>query len=186
VSDANGINGSGQFASTVVAHQQAAQAAQLQGAQNASVHQALIGVPGVKVVAVPPRTADDPLVLPKKAPNPMVPVRNQNGGTSPLATAPLANTAAGATNLSDGPPGQPVEEIATKSGQASSELLPQSNGLIAFGRTTTGASVYLEAERYYSHIRPLHITNPPDAHDKTTRTWWPVVYASTGQGPALA
>ena len=46
--------------------------------------------------------------------------------------------------------------------------------------------VYLEQDRWYEHIRPDHITNPPTLRGKKTTTWWPVQHTATGSGTAIA
>jgi hypothetical protein len=51
--------------------------------------QAAIGAPGLVRVALPPR--EEPRVKPRKAAASMQPARDQQGGASPLSTAPLAN-----------------------------------------------------------------------------------------------
>jgi hypothetical protein len=176
VSGANGINGAIQRASV---QQQAAQSASLATGQTA-VQQALVGLPGLARVPVPPRPDGDAFVKPKKSANSMVPPREQGGGSSPLSTASVADTAAGAQFVGEDP-GAPVEERASRQGQAGSDQLPSSADLVAFTRTSRGDTVYLEAERWHNHIKTAHITDAPNARGKRTTTWWPVLYSATGQ-----
>lgn len=165
----------------ITAQVQAAQAAQLSGAANSPVNQALVGVPGLARVHVPPREPGEQLVRPKRGANPMSPPRAQQGGDSALATASTSGASDGA-HLIGRRPHDAVDERAPRQGRASYEQLPNRSGLIGYARTNggTGSLVYLEQERWHNHIRPHHITDTPQARGKRTTTWWPVLHSATG------
>lgn len=177
VSDAIGINSLQR-----VAQQQAAQSAKLASVPSSAVQQALVGVPGLARVPLPPRGSGEELVRPKRAANTMSAPRSQDGGDSPLATASLQGTADGADLIGERPD-TPVEERAPRQGQAGTEQLPTKAGLVAYARTNggTGSMVYLEQDRWHNHIRQHHIVEPPNARGKRTTTWWPVEHTATGK-----
>jgi hypothetical protein len=45
---------------------------------------------------------------------------------------------------------------------------------------TSAQFVYLEADRWFEHIREHHIITPPSARRRGTQTWWPVQYSANG------
>ena len=103
------------------------------------------------------------------------------GGASPLATASVGGAADGAHLLGESS-SSPVHERAPRQGRAGSAQLPARAGLVGYARTNggTGALVFLESERWFNHIRPHHVTDPPTARGKRTTTWWPVLHSATG------
>ncbi len=162
------------------AQMQAAQAARLSSSATPA-NQALSAVPGLALVAVPPRNPNEPLIRPKRSAHPMHPPREQRGGASPLATVSVRAALTGAEQMQDHGR-DAVEEHASHQSRAGLDQLPARSGLIAYARTHagTGSLVYLEADRWHNHIRTHHITDSPTARGKRTTTWWPVQHAATG------